>query len=123
MWKQVGERVERLRRDRKLSKAQFGRLIGVSGQYVGRIERGAHGLSVDSIVKICNAAEVSADYILFGMTDPRRDTATITALSGLSYEQIKIALDVIRGVAQFVYTEDGNEVLIREVARQLGRNG
>lgn len=117
MWAQVGERVEKIRKGLNLSKAQFGKMIGVSGQYIGMIERGS-GLSVDSIVKICYTAGVSADYILFGMIDPAQDLVTTASLCGLSHEQIQIALDIIKKVAQFVNTEDGNEALIREVASQ-----
>jgi len=118
VWAQVGERVERIRKELKLSKAQFGKMIGVSGQYIGLVERGTTGLSVDSIVKICISTGVTADYILFGVIDPTKDAATTAALHGLSPEQIQIALDIIKKVAQFVNTEDGNEALIQEVASQ-----
>lgn len=114
MWAEVGLRVEKLRTDRNLSKAQFGELIGVSGQYVGMIEKGA-GISAPSIVSICRALGVSADYILFGNIDP----ATVTvSLKGLSQEQMGLALDILKRVAQMVNTEDGNEALIQEALRQ-----
>ena len=117
MWKQVGERVERLRRDRKLTKTQFGEMIGVSGQYVGMIERGA-SLSVDSVIKICHMTGVSADYILFGAVSPAQDTETAAALHGLSHTQIRIALDIVKRVAELINVDDGNESLIQEVMRQ-----
>lgn len=114
MWEQVGKRLEKLRTDRRLSKAQFGEMIGVTGQYVGMIEKGT-GISAESIVNICNAMNVSADYILFGNVDP----ATVTvSLKGLTHEQLGIALDILKRVAQMVNTDDGNEALIQEVMRQ-----
>jgi len=118
MWAQIGERVKKIRKDRNLSKTQFGKILGVSGQYVGMVERGTQNLSVDLIVKICHDTGVSADYILFGVIDPAQDPATTAALHGLSHEQIQIALDIIKKVAQFVNVEDGNESLIQEVASQ-----
>lgn len=118
IWAQVGKRVERVRKECSLSRSQFGEMVGVSGQYIGAVERGATGLSVNSIVRICNSTGVTADYILFGVIDPTQDAATTAALHGLSPEQIQIALDIIKKVAQFVNTEDGNEALIREVASQ-----
>lgn len=119
IWVQIGERVTQIREELNLSKAHFGRLIGVSGQYMGMVEKGSQGLSVDLIVKICNATGVSADYILFGFTDHKRDPETAKALVGLSHEQIQIALDIIKKLAEFINTEDGNEMLIKEVASQL----
>jgi transcriptional regulator with XRE-family HTH domain len=114
MWEQVGDRVKRLRTERKLSKAQFGEIIGVSGQYVGMIEKGA-SISAESIVNICREIGVSADYLLFGNIDP----ATIAfQLKGLTNEQIEIALDILKRMAQMVNSEDGNEALIQEILRQ-----
>ena len=116
VWTQVGERVERLRRELGMSRAQFGKLIGVTGQCIGMTERGVCGLSVSSVMKLCHATGVSADYILFGSVNPANDPATTASLRGLSHEQIRIALDIIKKVAEFVNTEDGNEALIQEIA-------
>jgi transcriptional regulator with XRE-family HTH domain len=115
---QAGKRIQKIREKMQLSKAQFGKRIGVTGQHIGMIERGKQGLSINLIVKICNALETTADYILFGAVDPVRDPATVEALNGLTHEQIQIALDIIKKVAQFVNTNDGNEALIREVYSQ-----
>ena len=115
----IGERLCRVRKDKKLTKSQFGKMIGVSGEFVGLLESGGHDMSADLIIQICDLTGASADYLLFGTIDPARDVATNTAVYGLSNEQIQIALDIIKKVAQFVNTEDGNEMLIREVESQL----
>ena len=111
----IGNRIESIRRHLNFSRAQFGKLIGISGQYVGMIERGAQGLSVNVIMNICGKTGASADYILFGKPD---NTAAISSFSGLSAEQVRIAFDMMSRVAAFVNTADGNERLIQEVARQ-----
>ncbi|MCL2342631.1 MAG: helix-turn-helix domain-containing protein [Firmicutes bacterium] len=90
-------------------------MIGISSQYVGMIERGAQGLSVNVIMSICKKTGASADYILFGKSD---STAMISSFSGLSSEQVHIAFDMLSRVAAFVNTTDGNERMIQEVARQ-----
>ena len=113
MWAQVGARVENIRTNRNLSKAQFGKMIGVSGQYVGKIEKGT-SISAESIVNICNTMGVSADYILFGNINQ----AESISLKGMTAEQMGIALDIIKRVAEMVHTKDGNEALIQEVLRQ-----
>lgn len=121
MWVEVGKRVERIRKNLNLSKSKFGKMIGVSGQYIGKVEKGA-GLSAELIVNICRATGTTADYILFGTVYHVQDQAMVVTLCGLSTEQINIALDIIKKVAQFINTEDGNELLIREVASQLDTN-
>ena len=114
MWVQVGVRIAKLRTEQNLSKAKFGKLLGVTGQCVGRIEKGG-SMSAELIVSICQTMNISADYILLGNTDP----ATVAvSLNGLTHEQIEIAFDILKRVAQMVNTEDGNEALIQEVLRQ-----
>lgn len=114
---QVGERVGIIRKDHKLSRAQFGKMIGVSEQYVGMLERGVYKISIDLITKICHMTGVSADYILFGVASHLNDSAE--TLIGLSSEQIEIGLDILKRLAVLINTADGNEALIQEVTRQL----
>jgi len=111
----IGKRIESLRKDLKFSRAQFGKLLGISSQYLGMIERGVQGLSVNVIMSICKKTGASADYILFGKSD---SGAAVSSLSGLSSEQVHIAFELMDRVAAFVNTTDGNELLIQEVFRQ-----
>ena len=116
VWTQIGARIASIRKERNLTRTQFGKIVGVSARYIGMIENGENGLSVDLMTKICHFADVTSDYILFGTVGLVQDKAVLRTLNGLSPEQIQIALDIIKKVAQFVNTEDGNEVLIREIA-------
>jgi len=117
MWQKIGERIEKIRKGLDMSKAQFGEMIGVTGQHLGMAEKGKRRLSVEVIARICKTTGVSADYLLLGNVNPTNDPATTAALSGLSQEQIQIALDIIKKVAEFVNTEGGNEALIQEVSK------
>ena len=112
----IGARVQDIRENLHMSKRQFGKMIGISGQYLGMVERGNHGLSVDTVVAICEKTGVSADYILFGSAYPAGNANMPAQLAGLSSEQLHIAFDIIKKVAAFVNTDGGNELLIQEVA-------
>lgn len=115
MWSQVGNRIYCIRKERHLSRAQFAKMIGTSEQYVGKIERGMHNISGVVIVNICQATGVSADFILFGIVNP---TSVAMTLSGLTQEQINIALDIVKRLAQLINTDSGNNALIREILLQ-----
>ena len=117
LWEDVGERIGKLRKERNLSKAQFGKMLGISGQYLGRLEKGTHSISVELIVKICNATGVSTDYIILGIIGSEQEITTAASLHGLSNEQVQIALDIIKKVAEFINTDGGNNTLIQEVLR------
>ena len=115
VWEEVGRRIENLRHDRKLTQAQLGRIVGVSGQYVGKIEKGLNKPSVELIDAICRATGVSIDYILFGVSNPYNNVALLMELSP---EQLEIGFDILKRLAEFINTENGNEILIKEIMWQ-----
>ena len=111
-WENVGKRVRKLRNEHNLSQVELGKMLGISGQCVGKIERGKINISTKLFVKICNITGVSADYILFGIIEPNH---IAEALDGLSKEQIQIVLEIIQKVASFIRTDGGNEALIQKI--------
>jgi len=111
VWEEIGKRIKTLRNDRKLTQKQFGKLIGRSAQYVGRIERGQK-VSVDLVAAICEETGVTTDYIILGITDP---LANMDFLDDFSPEQIELCLDIIKRVTELIKTPGGNELLIKEL--------
>ncbi len=114
LWEDVGKRIKALRCERKLTQMQFGKLIGKSGQYVGKIENGQK-ISVELIAVICKKTGVTTDYIIFGIIDPLSAT---DLLRELSHDQIAIGFEVLKKLAEFIHTDLGNELLIKQVMAQ-----
>ena len=116
MWKQeVGARVYQLRRERKLTRAELGELIGRSEQYVGKIERGTLIIPGDVVNSLCDATGVSSDFILRGTFDP---LAIVASLRGLSRDQIQVTLDIAAEIINFLSTAGGNNALLQEAFRR-----
>jgi len=64
----LGQNITSLRKAKKLSQNDLGKLAGTSGDLIGRYERDEVKPSIDVAVKIANALEVSLDYLV-GSTD------------------------------------------------------
>ena len=64
--KEIGLRVKNIRLNMNMTKQKMADLLGISGQYLGMIERGEGTLSVDKLKILCDMTGLSADYILFG---------------------------------------------------------
>lgn len=60
----LGRRLKAKRRALKLSQAQLAKAVQISMSYYGNIERGNRIPSVDTLVALANALEVSTDYLL-----------------------------------------------------------
>ncbi|MEM9547713.1 MAG: helix-turn-helix transcriptional regulator [Bacteroidota bacterium] len=68
-----GERLTAVRKRKKLSQADIGKLIGINGDAYGRYERNEVKPTIEMATKIANALEVSLDYLV-GKTDLELDT-------------------------------------------------
>ncbi len=59
-----GQNMMLIRKRKKLSQAALGKIIGTSGDVIGRYERGDIKPSVDVVAKLADALEVSVDYLI-----------------------------------------------------------
>lgn len=108
MKKEIGERISKLRRDMNMNKEQFAKLIGISGQYLGTVEAGVHGLSLDSIITLCEKVNCSADYILFGRENIT-DESLKTLFVGIDKSQIDSAFNVLQSMAIFIKNREKDD--------------
>lgn len=63
---EIGLRIKGIRENLSMSKECLAKLLGISGQYLGMVERGKGSLSAEKLKILCNISGKSADYILFG---------------------------------------------------------
>ncbi len=56
--------IRKLRRDRDLSQAELGKIIGVSQQIISRMERDRNRIEIDNLLSLADYFNVSTDYIL-----------------------------------------------------------
>jgi transcriptional regulator with XRE-family HTH domain len=60
----LGRQITALRKQKKLSQAQLGKLIETSGDIVGRYERDEVKPSIEVAIRLADALEVSLDYLV-----------------------------------------------------------
>lgn len=65
--KDVGERVKYIRQNiMHMTKKDFAELINMKSQYLGAVESGERGLTIEKVIEICTLTGVASDYLLFG---------------------------------------------------------
>jgi transcriptional regulator with XRE-family HTH domain len=79
----IGEHIMLLRKQKGLSQADLGKAIGTSGDVVGRYERDVITPSIDVIVKVADALEVSIDFLV-GKTKMVLDNQAVKRLQDIS---------------------------------------
>lgn len=65
-WKEISRRLKKLRNKNKITIERLSEIIGVSTSFVGLVERGDSGISIDNLFKLSRVFGVSVDYILTG---------------------------------------------------------
>jgi transcriptional regulator with XRE-family HTH domain len=86
-----------LRKKKELSQAELGKMIGTSGDVIGRYERGDISPSIEAVAKIADALEVSVDYLI-GKTKMELDKSAMRRfedISTLSDENKNFVLNMI----------------------------
>ena len=63
-YESIGRRIKRYRMDKKLSQEELGQEILTSSVHISYVESGSRKLSLELLVSIANALDVSADDLL-----------------------------------------------------------
>ena len=64
----MGDRLYELRKVRKLSQEDVAEIVNISQQAISEAERGNSFLSIENIIKLSLALNISCDYLLMGKT-------------------------------------------------------
>lgn len=63
-YEKLGVRVRQERERNNLTQSELARKVGVTGSFIGHIERGEKKASVETLVALCNALEISPSVLL-----------------------------------------------------------
>jgi transcriptional regulator with XRE-family HTH domain len=96
----LGNNILVLRKKIGLSQNDLGKLVGTSGDIIGRYERNEVKPSIEVAIKIADALQVSVDYLV-GKTSLEIDKKTlqrieeINSLSSSAKEQVYMVVDAL----------------------------
>lgn len=70
---EFGKRLQKSRKDLALTQEELGSRVGVQGNHISCLERGAKTCSIDLLVLLSETLNVSADYLLRGEIRHKED--------------------------------------------------
>lgn len=86
---EIGQRIKSTRIHHKLTQAQLAEALNISVNFLSEVENGKKGLSQETICKICNYFDITADYILFGKEERLTGQNVIEIADSLSNEELE----------------------------------
>ncbi|HYX08655.1 MAG TPA: RstR family transcriptional repressor [Bacteroidales bacterium] len=96
----LGQHITTLRKDKKLSQSELGKRVGTSGDLIGRYERDEVKPSIDVIIRIADALNVSIDFLVGKTTfeinqDMLRRFQEVSSLPENAKKQIYMVMDAL----------------------------
>ena len=110
VYKKLGKRIREERLHLRLTQSQLAEDIDISDTYMGAIERGERGLSLDTLVMLAERLGVTVDYLLsdtVGTTDSIILEQFKQIIDGQPIERKQMAINVLRAV--FAYFEEAHK--------------
>lgn len=99
----LGERLREVRRKKGYTQQELAAQAGIGEVYLGEIERGLKMPSMNTFIKIIEALDISADYVLRGELSSGREyiyDALTEKLKNLTPKQRKTAADILDAYVQ-----------------------
>lgn len=91
----IGANIKRERERAGFTQDQFSELLGIGSKSLSSIERGVVGVSLTTLLRICDILHISANVLLYEQTKKNDVDSIALQLTMLSAEQFEIASDVL----------------------------
>lgn len=100
-WKEVASRLKALRKQNHLTIEKLAEMVNVSTSFIGLIEKGESGVSLENLYKLAQIYGCSLDYLVAGEDSENRAVDSPmsmvgTALHGCNDEEIVFFADLAR---------------------------
>ena len=91
----VGANIKREREKAGFTQDQFSEKLGIGSKSLSSIERGVVGVSLTTLLRICELLHISSNVLLYEQTRENDVDSIVLQLKRLSAEQFEIASDVM----------------------------
>lgn len=99
---EIGRRLYERRKQLRMTQDELAERADVTAQTISTVELGKKAMRADTIIRVCGALDISADYLLFGhisFQDLSILSQKISQLSPAQYRHLEDAIDSFIAVA------------------------
>ena len=95
----LGERISRRRKQVRIKQNVLAEQLGISNNYLSSIERGKEKPSLEILIKICNALNITPDYLIMGNMHsnnvPQKITEGLRLCTAADIDLIEIIIEAM----------------------------
>ena len=103
-FKKIGMRIQKLRTEKKMTQAELAEIIDTNQKHLSRIEGGYHRCTLDAIVAIAHALDVSVDYLIADSNEasnPSTLKVFLDDIKDMSPNQLEMLRENIKTIKKF----------------------
>ncbi len=104
----IGANIKRERENAHMTQEHLSELIGIGVKSLSAIERGAVGISLSTLIKLCRILGVSSDALLFGRTQGNDVSDMADRLARISSREFEITKKVFANLLEAFNMEKGD---------------
>lgn len=93
--KEIGARICSIRLSRKMTQEMLAEKMDVSVQMISNLEHGKKAIRPENIIKLCNALDISADYVLRGRASASEVGDLLVLYNSLSEDRKRLVRELI----------------------------
>lgn len=86
---EVGKRLYERRKQLRMTQEELAEQVGITAQTISTAELGKKAMRADTIIRVCGALDISADYLLFGHVSTQDLSILSQKVSQLTPEQYR----------------------------------
>lgn len=98
-YQEIGKRIQKRRKEFKITQEKLAEKIDVSPSYISEIERGTSISSLATIFNIATVLDLNLDYLISGITAKNIDFSFSEILKAIPEENQKLYIDICKNVA------------------------
>lgn len=92
---EVGKRLYERRKQLRMTQEELAERVGITAQTISTAKLGKKAMRADTIIRVCGALDISADYLLFGYVSTQDLSILSQKVSQLTPEQYRHLEDAI----------------------------
>lgn len=93
--KEMGQRIMVRRKALRMTQEELSETLGVSTQMISNLELGKKAIRPENLAKVCEVLELSADFVLNGVSTKTAVDAIAEKLIQLTKEELQMVNDMI----------------------------
>ncbi len=102
----MGKKIKMARKEKGYTQEYLSELVGISNRTLNLMEKGKSGMTIETLIKFCNALNISPNYVLSYISDTNDKENSLDRFTPDQQLIIKEFLDTFEKLSDTIYKNE-----------------